>query len=331
MLLQFGPVQYFCQWSSVWVKRRRTRPCSDDGADIGNSSASPEAMMTTARYALLAYFAAAVLYVGYAWYSYSGLYRLAAELQMQMFGAYSLKMTFLAPLVVLMIPGAVIERVFGLRRKPGARTAAASSASAASSSPPIGMALVAVVLLVVATGAGWLGYQKSVETQQFESVDLSRDGKPTSTHVVMTGVARTEYILKFETTVGGTTTTDNYIPLTAANWRRGEPLVYFLKTNATVYFPSEGGKYSEYAQATPPFQMTTQPAALVRNALPGPIAAIYRKHNIAVAAAPTVLDLNPGADAEPYLVTMGIAGLVGFCCMMAAVMMALKRRRVPQI
>jgi hypothetical protein len=252
---------------------------------------------------------------------------------MQMFGAYSLKMTFLAPLVVLMIPGAVIERVFGLRSKPvrGARTAAASSSSAASSSPPTGMALVAVVLLVVATGAGWLGYQKSVETQQFESVDLSRDGKPTSTHVVMTGVARTEYILKFETTVGGTTTTDNYIPLTPANWRRGEPLVYFLKTNATVYFPSEGGKYSEYAQATPPFRMTTQPAALVRNALPGPIAAIYRKHNIAVAAAPIVLDLNPGADAEPYLVTMGIAGLVGFCCMMAAVMMALKRRRVPQL
>jgi hypothetical protein len=290
-------------------------------------------MTMTARYALLAYFVVAVAYVGYAWYSYTGLYRLAAELQMQMFGAYSLKMTFLAPLVVLMIPGAVIERGFGLRSKPvrGARTAAASSASAASSSPPTGMALVAVVLLVVATGAGWLGYQKSVETQQFESVDLSRDGKPTSTHVVMTGVARTEYILKFETTVGGTTTTANYIPLTPANWRRGEPLVYFLKTNATVYFPSEGGKYSEYAQATPPFQMTTQPAALVRNALPGPIAAIYRKHNIAVAAAPTVLDLNPGADAEPYLVTMGLAGLVGFCCMIAAVMMALQRRRVPQL
>jgi len=286
-------------------------------------------MKAAARHALLAYFAAAVLYVGYAWYTYTGLYRLAAELQMQMFGAYSLKMTFLAPLVVLMIPGAVIERVFGLRRKPvrGARTAAASSA--ASSIAPTGMALIGVLLLVLATGAGWLGYQKSAT--RFETVDLSQNGKPASTHVVMTGVARTEYILKFETAVGGTTTIDNYVPLTPSGWRRGDPLVYFLKTNTTFYLPPEGGRYIEYAQATPPFQMTTQPAVLVRNGLPGPIADIYRKHNIALADAPIVLDPNLGAEAEPYLVTMGLAGLVGLCCMMAAVMMALRRRRVPRI
>jgi hypothetical protein len=250
---------------------------------------------------------------------------------MQMFGAYSLKMTFLAPLVVLMIPGAVIERVFGLRRKPvrAAGTAAASSSSAASSSPPTRMALIGVLLLVVATGAGWLGYQKSAT--RFESVDLSQNGKPTSTHVVMTGIARTEYILKFETAAGGTTTIDNYVPLTPSGWRRGEPLVYFLKTNTTLYLPPEGGRYIEYVQATPPFQMTTQPAVLVRNGLPGPIADIYRKHNIALADAPIVLDPNLGAEAEPYLVTMGLAGLVGLCCMMAAVMTALRRRRVPQI
>ena len=288
-------------------------------------------MKAAARHALLAYFAAAVLYVGYAWYTYTGLYRLAAELQMQMFGAYSLKMTFLAPLVVLMIPGAVIERVFGLRRKPvrTARTAAASSSSAVSSSPSTGMALIGVVLLVVATGAGWLGYQKSAT--RFETVDLSQNGKPASTHVVMTGVARTEYILKFETAAGGTTTIDNFVPLTPSGWRRGDPLVYFLKTNTTFYLPPEGGRYIEYAQATPPFQMTTQPAVLVRNGLPGPIADIYRKHNIALADAPIVLDPNLGAEAEPYLVTMGLAGLVGLCCMMAAVMTALRRRRVPRI
>jgi hypothetical protein len=36
-------------------------------------------MTMTVRYALLVYFAAAVAYVGYAAYSDSGLYRLAAE------------------------------------------------------------------------------------------------------------------------------------------------------------------------------------------------------------------------------------------------------------
>ena len=173
-------------------------------------------MKAAARHALRAYFVAAALYVGYAWYTYTGLYRLAAELQMQMFGAYSLKMTFLAPFVVLMIPGAVIARVFGLRRKPVRGAGAAASSSSADkiivyyreTSPPTGMALIGVLLLVVATGAGWLGYQKSVETQRIESVDLSQNGKPASTHVVMTGVARTDYILKFATTGGGTTTID---------------------------------------------------------------------------------------------------------------------------
>ena len=75
----------------------------------------------TARHALLAYFAAAVAYVGYATYSDSGLYRLAAEWQMQMLGPTSFKMKFLIPVVILMIPGAMIERIIAIRSKPPRR------------------------------------------------------------------------------------------------------------------------------------------------------------------------------------------------------------------
>jgi hypothetical protein len=78
-------------------------------------------MTMTARYALLGYFAVAVAYVGYAAYSDSGLYRLAAEWQMQMLGPTSLKMKFFVPVVILMIPGAVIERIIVLRGKPPRR------------------------------------------------------------------------------------------------------------------------------------------------------------------------------------------------------------------
>jgi len=78
-------------------------------------------MTMTARYALLAYFAAAVAYVGYAAYSDSGLYRLAAAWQMQTLGPTSFKMKFLVPVVILMIPGAVIERIIAIRSKPPRR------------------------------------------------------------------------------------------------------------------------------------------------------------------------------------------------------------------
>jgi len=38
----------------------------------------------------------AVIYVCYAWYTYSGLYQLLAEWQLDTFGAYDLKVTFVA-------------------------------------------------------------------------------------------------------------------------------------------------------------------------------------------------------------------------------------------
>ena len=75
----------------------------------------------TTRYVLLAYFAAAAAYVAYAAYSDSGLYRVSAEWLTQLLGPTSFKMKFGVPLVILMIPGAVIERIIVWRSKPPRR------------------------------------------------------------------------------------------------------------------------------------------------------------------------------------------------------------------
>jgi hypothetical protein len=188
--------------------------------------------------------------------------------------------------------------------------------------------LLGVAALAIAIGAGWYGYAKSTETVDVESVDLSKGDTPRSTHVAITGVARTEYILEFETKIAGTTTLDRYIPLTPAVWRRGEPLVYFLKTNATAYVPPGGGRIFELSRRTPPFQMTTQPGVPVRDGLPGPVGERYRKNNIAVAAPPTVLDLSSDADVRPFFVTAGVSGLLGFCMLVAAGATAVRQRRL---
>jgi hypothetical protein len=193
---------------------------------------------------------------------------------------------------------------------------------------PAAAALLGVVLLAAGAGAGWLGYQKSQETITYESVDLSAGQTPSSDHVVLTGIAHTEYLLQLETKRRGRTTVDNYFPLASSAWRRGEPFVYFVKTNATAYLPQGGGQPVMFSGRTPPFQMTTGKALLVRNGLPGPVGEAFRK-TITLAAPPIVLDMNPNADFEMYWIGAIIGGFLGFGMLLTAAVMASRRRRVP--
>jgi hypothetical protein len=278
--------------------------------------------MKTKNYLYWLYIAGCCAYVGYEWYSYTGLYRLAAEWQMSTFGSYSMKLTLLVPLLVLLIPGAVLAKLLGL--DVNARSAAAVNAS------PSVVLVVGLVLVAVAAGAGWYGYGKASANVAFEAFDLSKSKVSPSNHVVMTGVAHTEYQVEFQRKSGGSTSLDRYIPITATNWRRGDPLVYFIKTNATAYMPPEGGKFFEFSQRTPPFPMTTQQGVLIENNLPGPVAEVYHKRNVALAPVPVILDLDTSADAKPYFITAGVGGIGGFFCLLTAAMMAIRHRRLPQ-
>src|SRR5437879_3801555 len=58
-------------------------------------------------------FAAAAAYIGYSWYTYSGLYRLIVEWQLETFGSFSLKMTLVGMMIVLIVPIAVVARLLG--------------------------------------------------------------------------------------------------------------------------------------------------------------------------------------------------------------------------
>jgi hypothetical protein len=239
------------------------------------------------------------------------------------FGVYWVKLTLMVPLFALLIPGAVLAKFFGVQDQMRSAGSGAGSSGI--------FALLGVVALTVAVGAGWYGYAKSMEKVDVESLDLSKGGTPRSEHVVITGVARTEYIVEFETKTAGMTTLDRYVPLTSATWRQGQPLVYFMKTNITAYMPPGGGRMFELSQRTPPFQMTTQPGVLVRDGLPGPVGERYRKNNIAVASPPILLNLSSGADVQPFFVTAGVSGMLGFFMLVAAGAMTLRQRRLAQM
>jgi len=267
-------------------------------------------------------FAAAAAYMGYSWYTYSGLYRLIVEWQLEMFGSFSVKMTMLAMTLTLLVPIAIVGRLLGgpnLMKKP--------DFAQAQSSPGL-TALLGLFLLAAGAGVGWFAYQRSQETIPYEPVDLTAGQLPSKQHVVLTGIARTEYLMQYETKSSGSSTVHTYFPLTSSTWRRGEPLVYFLKTNATAYTPEGGSRMVAFSRTTLPFKMTTQQALVVRNGLPGPIGEAYRKNNIAIADPPVVLDVSPGADFETYAIAALVCALGGFFTLFASAMMAVRRRRV---
>jgi hypothetical protein len=276
-------------------------------------------MKSVLKWVIWLYMAAACAYIFYEWYAYTGLYRLAAEWQLEQFGSYGLKRTLIFPIMVLLTPAAVLVTLTGMQDQLRGATAGAGS--------PAIFVLLGVVALAVAAGAGWYGYVKSMETVDVESLDLSKGGTPRSTHVTITGIARTEYIIEFGTKTSGTTILDRYIPLTPANWRPGQPLVYFMKTNTTAYMPPGGGSMVMLSPRTPAFQITTQPGVLVRDGLPGAVGEGYRKNNVAVASPPIVLDLSPGADLQQFFVTAGVSGVLSFFMLVAAGAAAVRQRR----
>jgi hypothetical protein len=281
-------------------------------------------MKGVAKYLILLCYVAAFAYGGYGWYSYSGLYRLAAEWQIETFGSYSLKLTLAIALFAPVLPVAAASKYFGWPSPAGASLAPRNLKA----SPRVILTL-AFVLIVVAAGAGWYGYGKANETIAFESIDLSNSQPAKATHAIITGVAHTEYQMEFQTKSGGMTTINRYIPLTAVRWRRGDPLVYFMKTNATAYVPPGGGRIFEFSTKTPPFPITTEPGAMVENGLPGPVAEVYRKHNISVASSAIVLDvINTRADVDIYFVVAGVSGIFGLSCLLAGAVTAVRQRRL---
>ena len=130
-------------------------------------------MKSVLKWVFWLYVAAVCAYVCYEWYTYTGLYRLAAEWQLEQFGSYRVKLTLIVPLLVLLIPGAVLAKRFGVQDQMRSADSGAGSSGM--------FALLGVVALAVAAGAGWYGYWKSTEKVEIESVDLSKSDTPRST------------------------------------------------------------------------------------------------------------------------------------------------------
>jgi hypothetical protein len=184
------------------------------------------------------------------------------------------------------------------------------------------MALAGAVAILVASGAFLLGYQKSQQPMVVETVDLGLGKPPQSDHVRMTATVRTDMVVKLEQRSGAISV---YVPLTASNWKRSDPITYFLKSNVDAFL-APGGRTLSLDPQTPPFRMT-QVGVLVPNDLPGPVAESYRRRNLTLASPVMVLELSPTADLDRYWVVAGVSGLLGLVFLLAAGLARLQSRR----
>lgn len=260
------------------------------------------------------YVAACVAYVFYGQYSYTGLYRLIAEWQLSMFGSYSSTMTFVALMAALMIPGAALTELLGLDPKLEFNLGILEPGMQALASPR-GLLTAGLVLAAASVGAGWYWYGKITANVAYEAFDLSKGKAPPSDHVTITGIAHPEYHVDFGESASRHS---RYIPITAADWRPGDPLVYFMKI-------PPGDRRTLDLQAAGPAPVTTAPGVLIENGLPGPVAEVYRQHNMALAAAPVVLD-HPGAETVLYFFAAGFCGIASIYFLVAAATTAFRRR-----
>lgn len=261
-----------------------------------------------------------VVYVAYGWYAYACLYRMLAEWQLSVFGGYRVFLTALLPAIALALPGLWLA---GLGQR--------GAATASPANPRRSLLLVTaigVAGLAVAAAAVVLGLQEARRVPVVATLDLRQSATlPDADVFVVIGLARTDLMLAFATETRGAKRDYAYVPLTTPQWRRGEPLVYFLKTNQNAYTPPEDGRMFRLVPSEAPFLMTLQRAVVETHALPGPVREIYRTHNVALAPELHVFSQNVSVALDHYWITAAIAGLSGLVCLLAAGITVLRLRR----
>jgi hypothetical protein len=275
----------------------------------------------TAAYIVRAYIVLLCAFALYQIYSYTGIYKWLAEWQLAQFHSYNVRFTLVGTILLPAIPVCLAAEIFGIPYRTGWR--ASTAPGGRTTSYALWMAVIGVLALIVAAGAFALGYQKSQDVVVTETVDLALAKQPPqSGHVRMTAIARTDMIVRLEERSGSIKV---YVPLTAPNWKRSDPITYFLQTNIDAYV-GPGGQILSLDPKTPPFRMT-QVGVLVPDDLPGPVAESYRKRNLTLASPPMVLETAPGADLVRYWVVAGVSGLLGFFFLLAAGLAKMRQGR----
>jgi hypothetical protein len=260
-------------------------------------------------------------YIAWGWYGYAGLYRAVAEWQVVVFGSYRVFLTALLPGIALALPGIAVAAM--LQR-------ASRRLQTAPVDPRRGLWAITVVGLMglaIAAIAGSLGWQKASRLLEVAELDVGQSGSlPHADRFVVSGMARTDLMLAVDTDSRGARRNYAYVPITPPDWRPGQPLTYFLKTEQNAFLPTDDGRAVRLSAGDAPFAVTTGPAAVEAQKLPGQLREAYRTQNVPVARQAFIFTQGAPAMLEHYWIAAAIGALIAIACLLAASVTAARLR-----
>lgn len=229
-----------------------------------------------------------MLYGIYEGWNYTGIYKLIAETQLDLMGSYGIKLTIVLEMVALMLLWWGILRLFralfGLEPGRVEQFILRGVGSSDNRKDPhilrhqAKMAVfIGLALLLVVSAAAFLA-DRYWQDPPLTALVLGKDLEPKSSYVEIEGFLQPQFVVEYaeKSTTGATT--HYVIPLTPPEWKKGDPLQYFIDTGITS-FQDVHGKFHNYNNATEPFKIKHN-FYVNRNGLKGLVRAEYERYNI---------------------------------------------------
>lgn len=251
-----------------------------------------------------AWWLVAAAFAGWGWWAYQGPYRWVAELQVRLFDAYYLQVTFLLSMLVVGLPGVwVIGR---LERKRGGG-GEAPSAAAWNLSP---YWILLLPLGSLAVGAYQYAQVSRLRLQATTASDLQWGRVPASRWISIEGRPLLDAAI---CTTESRYTRDCYVPLVSPEWTPVVPIAAFVHVRGTPEHLKDG-----------PFQGTTS-----YTRLPGAVRVAYEESALgAPHPSYVMLDLGAGpTDVHEHALAFLLVGAVATPLLALALWMQDRRER----
>ncbi|WP_419805382.1 hypothetical protein [Terriglobus sp.] len=252
----------------------------------------------------------AAAYVIYAASTYSGLYRMSAELELRAFGSYDPTGTFLFLFFALCLPAvAIATRIW--KKAEDTPLAIADDSEAAQRRTRNTMLTIGAVSLVVGLVAAGLALFATFSSHQVAELDLNRTSGSSSPpgRVMVSGRLQPDYAVTIQETINGSKTQTIYTPVTATHWNANEPVRYVLRENLGRVRPGV-----EVGELPTPDQVRFGPVATFRHAMPGIARTGFEQHGLRLDSSVTIFDKNLSRANETLLLvtTFGLLSALIF-------------------
>jgi hypothetical protein len=231
-----------------------------------------------------------MIYGIYEGWSYTGLYKLIAETQLDVMGSYSIKLAIVLEMGALVAIWwgilKLLSRLFGLEPGRVEKFILKGIQSTDNQQNPQKLrqqakrtVFIGLFLLLVVSAAAFAA-DRYWQDPPLTALVLGQDTEPQSSYVEIEGVVQPQLVLEYADKSTTSTSIHYVIPLTSSEWKEGDPLQYFIDTGITS-FQDVSGKFHNYNRELKPFRIKHK-FYVDKEGVEGMIREEYKRNNIPI-------------------------------------------------